>query len=74
MFDNAVDNYAHALEFFPDCYKALIDFSPRKCMIKMFETVPFVFDFAPDQYITQKLREKGCFLKSFYARILPWQT
>ena len=30
MFDNAVDNYAHALEFFPDCYKALIDFQSQE--------------------------------------------
>ena len=43
MCNQTVDNYAHALEFVPDCYKTL------KLCNKPVDTYPSGIQFVPDQ-------------------------
>ena len=55
MFDKAVDNYSHALEFFPD-YK--------KCD-KAVNTHPFTKKFVLESYKTQELGNMQLIFYSF---------
>ena len=61
MCDKAVDNYAYALEFIPDCYKT------QKMCNKAINTYPSPILFVPECYKTQEMCDKAvntccCFL------------
>ena len=70
MSNETVDNYPHALEFVPDCFKTQNEdvntylsailcapeyYRTRNMSVKAANTRPFVFDSAPDLYKTQFL-------------------
>ena len=48
MCNKAVDNYPHALEFVPECYKT------QKMCDKAVNTYPSTIKFVPECFMTQK--------------------
>ena len=67
MCNQAVDNYAQALEFVSDCYKA------QEMCDKAIDTYPFTIQFVPEFYKTQEMCDKAvntCFIV-FYS-VLDW--
>ena len=75
--NNAVDNYPHALEFVPECYK-----TPKMCDTYTVNTYPYnkiclqemwciVFDSIPNQYITQEICG-GVISEDYFNSILSW--
>ena len=50
MCNKAVENYPHALEFVPECYK-MCD--------KAVNTYPSPIEFVPECFMTQKMCEKA---------------
>ena len=60
MCNKAVDNYPHALEFVPECYK-----TQEMCYNKTVDTYPFTIKFIPECFMTQEMCDKAvnrCFL------------
>ena len=63
MCNQAVDNYAHALEFVPECYKTqkMCDKAVNRCFWYL---ILFPIDVRPNKCVTEDRR-------SFYVNILP---
>ena len=62
MCDKAVDNYLHALEFFPECYKT------QKAYDKVVDTYPFTIKFVPKCLMTQEMCDKA--VNRFYLYLI----
>ena len=53
MFNKAIDNYPHALEFVPECYKT------QQVCDKALNTYPFTIKFVPECFMTQEMCDKA---------------
>ena len=53
MCDKAVDNYPHALEFIPECYKI------KKMCDNAGDNYPSTIEYVPDQLETQEMCNKA---------------
>ena len=54
MCNKAVDNYPHALEFVPECYK-----TQKMCHNKTVDAYPFTIKFIPECFMTQEMCDKA---------------
>ena len=64
--NKALDNYAHALEFVPDCYET------KKISNAAVNTYPSGIQFIPDLYSTHKMYVKAVDNWPYYMILNVW--
>ena len=67
MFNKAVYNYPHALEFAPECYKT------QKMCHKLVDTYLSTIEFVPECFLTPKMCDKATNRSFFvFSYISDW--